>query len=56
MVSNGDLLIIISCSGNSKNVKEALKIAKLKKIPYSFCGFDGGYIKKLRYIRSCKYQ
>lgn len=47
MGSNGDLLIIISCSGNSKNVKEALKIAKLKKIPtIAFCGFDGGYIKK----------
>jgi phosphoheptose isomerase len=42
-----DLLIIISCSGNSKNIQDVIKVAKKKKIlTLGFCGFDGGYVKK----------
>jgi D-sedoheptulose 7-phosphate isomerase len=42
-----DLLIIISCSGNSKNIQDVIKVAKKKKIStLGFCGFDGGYVKK----------
>ena len=43
----GDLIILISCSGNSKNIKDTLKIAKKKKLStIGFCGFDGGYLRK----------
>jgi len=42
-----DLLIIISSSGNSKNIKEVLKFAKKKKVKVvGFSGFDGGFLKK----------
>ena len=43
-----DLLIIISSSGNSENIKEIIKFAKKKKIKtIGFSGFKGGYLKKL---------
>ena len=42
-----DLLIIISSSGNSKNIIKLTKFAKKKKIKtIGFSGFDGGYLKK----------
>ncbi len=42
-----DVLIIISTSGNSKNILEVLKVAKKKKIYIiGFLGNDGGDAKK----------
>jgi len=42
-----DLLIIISSSGNSKNIIELIKFAKKNKIKtIGFSGFSGGYLKK----------
>ena len=42
-----DVIILISSSGNSKNMIEVLKIAKKKRIfVISFTGFNGGYLKK----------
>ena len=47
LFEKNDLLIIISSSGNSKNVKEVLKFAKTKKVKtIGFSGFNGGYLKK----------
>ena len=47
LFEKNDLLIIISSSGNSKNIKEVLKYAKKKKVKtIGFSGFDGGYLKK----------
>jgi phosphoheptose isomerase len=43
----GDLLILISSSGESKNLREAIKFAKKNKITsIGFSGFGGGYLKK----------
>ena len=42
-----DLIIIVSSSGNSENIKEIIKFAKKKKIKtIGFCGFKGGVLKK----------
>ena len=42
-----DLIIIVSSSGNSKNIVELLKYCKKKKIKtIGFSGFDGGKLKK----------
>ena len=39
--------MIISSSGNSKNIIELIKFAKKKKIKtVGFSGFEGGYLKK----------
>ena len=47
LCNKNDLIIIISSSGNSKNVIELLKFAKKKKIKtIGFSGFNGGYLKK----------
>ena len=47
LFEKNDLLIIISSSGNSKNIKELLKFSKKKGIKViGFSGFDGGYLKK----------
>ena len=47
-MKNGDLLICISTSGNSKNILNVLKSAKKKKIQsISFLGKGGGEAKKL---------
>ena len=44
----GDLLIIISSSGNSKNIIKAIKLAKkLSMLTFSLTGFNGGQAKKL---------
>ena len=46
--TEGDFLIVLSGSGNSKNVINAIKTAKKMKIK-TFCivGFDGGKCKKI---------
>tara|TARA_B100000900_G_scaffold328105_1_gene288327 strand:+ start:708 stop:1280 length:573 start_codon:yes stop_codon:yes gene_type:complete len=43
----GDILILISSSGNSKNMVNALKFAKKNQIyTISFTGFKGGYLRR----------
>lgn len=56
----GDILILISSSGNSKNIINALDVAKaLGIITIGVCGFDGGYLAEKSdfkaYINSNKY-
>ncbi len=47
LCKKNDLVIIISSSGNSKNVIELLKFTKKNKIKtIGFSGFGGGYLKK----------
>lgn len=47
LANKNDLIIVISSSGNSKNIIELLKFSKKKKIKtIGFSGFDGGYLKK----------
>lgn len=47
LANKNDLIIIISSSGNSKNIIKLLKFSKKKKIKtIGFSGFDGGYLKK----------
>ncbi len=47
LYKKGDILLIISSSGNSENIKEVLKFAKKKKIKtIGFSGFKGGYLNK----------
>ncbi len=47
LCNTGDLIIIISSSGNSKNVINLLKYANKNKLnTIGFSGFDGGYLKK----------
>ena len=44
----GDVLIVLSGSGNSKNILNALKIAnKLGIKTHAILGFDGGHAKKI---------
>ena len=46
--SKGDILIVISSSGKSKNIINALKVAKKLSIKtISFTGFTGGTTKKI---------
>jgi len=46
--NDDDLLVVISSSGNSPNVVNALKAAKILKMKtISFTGFDGGKASKL---------
>lgn len=45
---SNDLLIVLSGSGNSKNVIKAIEIAKNKKMKtFAIVGFDGGTCKKI---------
>ena len=47
LCSKEDLIIIISSSGNSKNIIELLKYSKKNKIKtIGFSGFDGGFLRK----------
>lgn len=47
LCNKGDLIIIISSSGNSKNIVNLLKYTKKEKLfTIGFSGFDGGYLKK----------
>lgn len=46
-MNKNDILILISSSGNSKNIVEVLKFCKKKKIKtIGFSNFNGGYLKK----------
>lgn len=45
--SKNDLLIIVSSSGNSKNIRKIINFSKKKKIKtIGFSGFNGGYLKR----------
>ena len=47
LLSSGDLLILISSSGDSNNLKKVLQYANQKRIKsIGFSGFKGGYLKK----------
>ena len=47
LFEKNDLLIIISSSGNSRNIREVLKFSKQKGVKViGFSGFGGGYLKK----------
>ena len=47
LFEKNDLLIVISSSGNSRNVKEVVKFSKKKGVKViGFSGFDGGYLKR----------
>ena len=47
LFEKNDLLIVVSSSGNSKNVKEVVKFSKKKKVKViGFSGFNGGYLKR----------
>lgn len=47
LLKKGDLLILISCSGNSKNIIKVLKFAnKINVKSIGFSAFDGGYLHK----------
>jgi len=47
LISNEDVLLVISSSGNSPNIIEAIKEAKKVKAKIiSLTGFNGGYAKK----------
>ena len=51
LCEKGDIIIIISSSGNSKNVVKLSKWARSKKIKtISFTGFNGGLVRKLSSI------
>ena len=46
--SPGDVLVVISASGNSPNLIRAVELAREKKmITIGFLGFDGGVLKKM---------
>ena len=47
LYKKGDILLIISSSGNSDNIKEVLKFTNKKNIKtIGFSGFKGGYLNK----------
>jgi len=52
LAKSGDLLLVISASGNSKNLIEAVKVGReLGVDAYSMTGFDGGELRNL--TRGC---
>lgn len=47
LVENGDIVIGISCSGNSINILDAMLVANTKgAITISLTAFNGGYLKR----------
>ena len=47
LCESGDLIILISSSGNSQNIKSLINYSKKNKIKtIGLCGFVGGYLKK----------
>ena len=47
LFEKNDLLIVISSSGNSKNIREVVKFSKKKSVKViGFSGFEGGFLKK----------
>lgn len=50
-VKRDDILILVSSSGNSNNIKKVLKFCNRKKIKtIGFSNFSGGYLSKNAYI------
>jgi D-sedoheptulose 7-phosphate isomerase len=50
-ITTNDVLIAISCSGNSKNITKAVKYAKKQSATIiGITGFDGGKLRKLSNI------
>ena len=46
-MNKGDILILISSSGNSENIKNVLKFCKKQKIKtIGFSNFSGGFLNK----------
>ena len=61
LLSEGDLLIALSGSGNSENIVKAVSLANdLGVSTLAVCGFDGGRIKQIAddciWIKSCDMQ
>jgi phosphoheptose isomerase len=51
LAKSGDVLIVISCSGNSQNINNAIKFAKKFGLKiFFFCGFKERNIHKLKYF------
>ena len=47
LMQKGDILILISSSGNSKNIKKVLQFTNKKKIKtIGLCAFNGGYLRR----------
>ncbi len=47
LYKKGDILLVISSSGNSKNIKEVVNFTNKKNIKtVGFSGFNGGYLNK----------
>ena len=45
---SGDILVVISASGNSKNLIKAVELAKSRGVlTIAFLGFDGGVLKEM---------
>jgi D-sedoheptulose 7-phosphate isomerase len=48
LIKIGDMVIGISCSGNSPNVLKAIEYANnIGCVTIGFCGFDGGELRKI---------
>ena len=47
LCESGDLIILISSSGNSQNIKSLINYSKKNNVKtVGLCGFEGGYLKK----------
>ncbi len=47
LYKKGDIILVISSSGNSKNIKELVNFANKKRIKtIGFSGFNGGFLNK----------
>jgi D-sedoheptulose 7-phosphate isomerase len=52
--SKDDLLIVLTGSGNSTNIIEAIKVAKKKEMKiFGIVGFGGGLVKKILKNNNC---
>jgi len=48
LLGPGDLLIVLSGSGNSENVVKAVSVANAMGVcTFAICGYDGGMLKKI---------
>ena len=57
VANKNDLLLVISSSGNSKNIIKVIEWANRNKIKtISFTGFDGGYAKKSKIEYSLQFK
>lgn len=52
IITPKDLIVAISCSGNSENIVKAVEYAKQQNVPVvGITGFDGGALKRLSDIQ-----